>query len=1256
MKAMKRRWLILLLILLPLVLLFIAAEFALHSPRVFAYLVRQADVRAGASFDVQSSQGSLSGPMVLSGIKLKLPGWAVNIRRLELRWQPLALLNRQLSVQALKLTGLSVIALPVAQPAAKSSGLPAPPRLPLAISLQQLIIDDLRYQAQGQAQPTVVPHIALTVQTQGQRVMIGRFEVAHPQLALQSSGSLWLTGHYPLHLQANVDLRPSGYAPAQLALQARGDLDRLQLQLDGAAPYAAHLQAELEQPLADLHWHAIFTSTGLRLPDLATNLPPLQLAGQLEGHGDKRSGELLTQLDLQYPQLPKLHLALQGGFQDTLVHVRQLRVTRPGQPGYVQAQGQLSLAQPAQPAGRLDLNWEQLDWPGIPASSRRGRGWVAGTAEHYSLQTHADLHLAAPQALDVQLELMAGGDRNALNISRLQAHLLQGEVTAQGQLQWRDGLRWQARLQGRDLDPAQLAAQWPGKLDFALTTQGQRSGQVVRITGDLARLQGTLRGYPITAQGGFIWSPELLEVDQLQAQVARSRIRADGRIGEYVELTARLNSPDLSQLLPQLGGRADVNVSARGSRATPNLHVQAHASQLRYQDNQLAGLQADADVYLDDRQPSDITIHLTDGMLAGQAIQAGAMHVAGRLQDHRLSLDLHTPKGDAVLTAQGALALQERLWQGELAQAQLSLPGPLPPWRLRQTAQLSISQQAAVLGSSCWQSAEANLCLQAFWHHIDGWRAQFQLDHFQLAQLQGLAVQKVTLEGYISAQGELGSNPKQGLTGWLTGISDQGRIRRAPEEGTPAVLLDYQGAHLNLTAAANGLRADLGAHLGAEGQISGNLALPGYNGQLAQIWDSPLKADLRLDTTNLGLLPLALPEIAALEGRLEVDLQASGRLRQPVFAGGVRLDRGSFEVPRYGLRVTQVHLSAHAEQRDRIAWQAQASSGGGRMRADGNFAYRNGVPEVDAHLLGTLFQVVSDEEAEVYVSPDLHFGLKGKAAKLTGILNVPKARLTPHDLNQTVSATPDQVLINTGQPTQSPGLTVTSQVRINIGDQVRFRGFGLKGRIGGSLQVSDGPDQVTTGSGELRILDGEYRAYGQDLTIETGRLLFTGGPVDNPGLDMRATRKLADIEVGATVRGSLRQPQLSLFSDPPMGQSEILSYLVTGRPLNQLSNNEGADVANAATSLGLTGGEFLAQRIGARFGLEDVRIENSGSVETSSLIMGRYLSPRVYVSYGIGVFTAMPSFRVQYRIDQHWTLKTTASNESSIDLIYTIER
>ncbi len=1251
---MKRRWLILLLILLPLALLFTVLALALHSERLFAYAIRQADLRTGMVFDVQSSRGSLSGPIELRGIRIRLTGWDIRVRRLTLRWQPLALLNQQLSVQALELQGLSVTKLLQSE---QDDTLPPPPRLPVAIALQRLVIDDLRYQAPGQAQPTVVPHIALAVQTHGQRVMIDRLEVTHPQLTLQAGGSVWLTGHYPLHVQANATLRAAGYAPARLALQARGDLDGLQLRLDGSAPYAVRLQAELEQPLAALQWHAVLTSNGLQLTDVASNLPPLRLAGQLEAHGDEHGGELATQLDLQHPQLPKLHLALQGGFQDTLVHVRQLRVTRPGQPGYVQAQGQLSLAQPAQPAGRLDLHWAQLDWPGIPVSSRQGQGWIAGTLEHYSLQTSADLHLAAPQALDVGLELKASGNRQALDISQLQAQLLQGEVRGQGRLQWQDGLRWQAQLRGLGLNPAALAAQWPGRLDFGLSMQGERTEGALRISGELLRLQGTLRGYPLAARGGFMWSPELLEIDRLQAQIARSRIQADGRIGTRIELAASLDSPDLAQLLPQLGGQADVRVSARGPRNAPNLHVQAHAHELRYQDDHLTALQAEADVYLDDRLPSNIALHLTDGVLAGQVVQNAEVRAAGHLYDHRLELTLHAPQADVALAAQGVFALAQRHWQGQLAQAEIALQGgAMPPWRLRQAAALSLDQQAASLSSSCWQSAQAKLCLQADWRDVQGWRAQFRLDHFELAQLQGLAVQKVTLEGLVAAQGDFRGDPRQGLTGILSASSERGRIRRAPEEGTPAVLLDYQDARLSLAATPAGLRADLGAHLGAEGLISGSLALPGYHGQPAQVWDSPLQAKLRLDTTNLGLLPLALPEIAALEGHLQVDLQAGGRLREPIFSGGARLGQGSFEVPRYGLQITQVELAAQADQRDRIAWQAQASSGGGRMRVDGSFAYRNGVPALDAHLQGRQFQVVSDEEAEVYVSPDLNFSLKGKTARLTGTLNVPKARLTPHDLNQTVSTTPDQVIVNAEQPPGSPGLAVVSEVRINIGDQVRFRGFGLKGRIGGSLQVSNAPDQVTTGSGELRILDGEYRAYGQDLTIETGRLLFTGGPVDNPGLDMRATRKLGSVEVGATVRGNLRQPQLSLFSDPPMGQSEILSYLVTGRPLNQLSNTEGADVANAATSLGLTGGEFLAQRIGARFGLEDVRIESTGGVETSSLLVGRYLSPRLYVSYGIGVFTGAPSFRVQYQVDQHWTLKTTASNESSVDLIYTIER
>ena len=84
-------------------------------------------------------------------------------------------------------------------------------------------------------------------------------------------------------------------------------------------------------------------------------------------------------------------------------------------------------------------------------------------------------------------------------------------------------------------------------------------------------------------------------------------------------------------------------------------------------------------------------------------------------------------------------------------------------------------------------------------------------------------------------------------------------------------------------------------------------------------------------------------------------------------------------------------------------------------------------------------------------------------------------------------------------------------------------------------------------TGELAIRDGSYRAYGQNLDIRTGRLLFAGGPLTTPGLDVEAVRRPAsDVLVGVRVRGTLREPVFALFSEPDMSQSRQLSWLVLG--------------------------------------------------------------------------------------------------------------
>ena len=86
----------------------------------------------------------------------------------------------------------------------------------------------------------------------------------------------------------------------------------------------------------------------------------------------------------------------------------------------------------------------------------------------------------------------------------------------------------------------------------------------------------------------------------------------------------------------------------------------------------------------------------------------------------------------------------------------------------------------------------------------------------------------------------------------------------------------------------------------------------------------------------------------------------------------------------------------------------------------------------------------------------------------------------------------------------------------------------------------------------------------------------------------------------------------------------------------------------------MQGGAILAQQIGGRYDFE-AGVEQDLDNETS-LVLGRYLSPRLYVSYGVGLAEAINTIKMRYTIGDHWTVKTEAGTQRSADLVYTIER
>ncbi|MGD8419847.1 MAG: translocation/assembly module TamB domain-containing protein, partial [Gammaproteobacteria bacterium] len=515
--------------------------------------------------------------------------------------------------------------------------------------------------------------------------------------------------------------------------------------------------------------------------------------------------------------------------------------------------------------------------------------------------------------------------------------------------------------------------------------------------------------------------------------------------------------------------------------------------------------------------------------------------------------------------------------------------------------------------------------------------------------------EEVDVDGRFDGSADLQFGAAIGLQGEVEIVSNRGVILYPLLEGE-LDSLDYHDASARVVVDESGISGESRVSTKEGISFAGRFELPDARLLDLDPDNQPVEGNARLEVQQLQLLQLLSFDIERPQGSYELDIEASGTLAKPRLAAQARLSDGEVGIPRLGIRVTGISMTGTTKENNRFDFAIDARSGEGYLRIEGSSVLdaASGWP-TRIEINGNDFEAARIPEASVDLSPALVVVIEGRSIDISGDLRVPFARLQPRDITTAEKVSSDAVVIG-GDEDVEPGWLVTTRVNLILGERVMFYGYGFDGRLTGRLLIEQQPGQLTSGTGEIGIPEGRYRAYGQRLDIENGRVLFTGGPVTNPGLDIRATRDSNGIITGLLVRGRLRQPQIELFSIPTMGQTDILSYLLFGRPLETASGEDSALMAQAALTLGLAGGDQIARSLRERFGLDDFRVETADSGDQASLIVGRYLSPDVYVSYAVGLIESANSLNLRYRITDHWQIEAESGTYHGADILYTIER
>jgi translocation and assembly module TamB len=312
-------------------------------------------------------------------------------------------------------------------------------------------------------------------------------------------------------------------------------------------------------------------------------------------------------------------------------------------------------------------------------------------------------------------------------------------------------------------------------------------------------------------------------------------------------------------------------------------------------------------------------------------------------------------------------------------------------------------------------------------------------------------------------------------------------------------------------------------------------------------------------------------------------------------------------------------------------------------------------------LVGDDVPVARRPDATIFASPDFDVDIHLPRIAVTGTVRVPKAEISVEKLPaQAVTVSPDAIVHGRPEAESIRPLDVSATVQVELGDAVHYSGSNLDTKLTGSLGLDYHSGRSPIASGNLR-LEGNYDAYGQMLDLERGELLFAGSLTD-PALDVLAVRRIGTRQanqtqttVGIRLNGTLLAPEASLYSDPPMSDLNALSYLRFGRPLTSSDDTETATLESTALALGLQQALPAVQRVGESLGLDELTIA-ANDIDAGALMAGKYLSPKVYMSYSYGLFNRLGGFLLRYQINPRLSLETRSGSEKSMDLLYSIEK
>jgi translocation and assembly module TamB len=1200
------------------------------------------------------AEGSVYGPLTLYGVHYNHKGVDIRARRVLLEPSLRQLLGRRLRLNALEADD-TTLDLPIdhtPQPLPSWPGSLPKFAIPFTLNIVHAHVRNLLVIREGM-RVIDIAHVDGGVDLAPGVIGLRKLAVVSDRGDLQVDGRFDAGRNFLTRIVASAQLpRPrAGVNGAALRLRAGGDLDHFVLSVSGSAPESFAVRVGLDDGRAVPHWS--MTVQAPRVDPLLIVVPypsparanspatsmPYTIALQVDGvggsahlHGHIAQGE--RTLTVAPSQL---------AYQQGAVDAQPLALQILG--GDVQLRGRVDL-RPEAPAVDTAVQFAGLRWSATAAATpvqASGNLQLTGTFDAWTVKGTTALVRDKQRA---QVALAGSGDRQQIRLDRFSARTPAGAMIASGQLRWAPQLAWTVDARLAQFDPGYFMPGFEGAVSGHAQSNGSNTAGALSLHAAFDQLSGQLRGRRLAGRGSVDWKAGVGRTD-LDLHVGSSHVQASGQCGRVLDLVGRFDPLHLDDLLPDAAGALNGQVALHGNPSAPAIEAALQGSALRWK-----GFAA-AHVSLDGKLPAlggDGALRVDATGIAGiPMFDALKLDIAGSEQTLRVDAQLSGSIG--ALTLDGNADHRGALWNGRINNLRYAPPQG-EAWTLSAATAFRYAGMDRIhLDRTCLQATAASVCVDADLPHratvqaralpldlLDPWMMNAGLGERPDLQVQAYGIADIDAQ-VASAQA--------GWTGSARLHSAEGGLRMQPQ--LPHPLFGYSGLVAQAELNGERLQLHLDGALSAGGTVHAQLMTALARG-------AALSGDMTVDLRDITWLELFSTDIAAPKGQLEGRLVIGGTQTHPTLAGRIALDAFQTELPALGIAVHDGHVQLDADPNGAASVSGSLRSGDGILAIGGTLQWNNTSAPLVVTLKGQNVRIADTPELSAVASPDLQLQFASRSLSVRGRIDIPKAQMNLERLDSTVSPSPDVVVLDPAETAdaRSGPLAVDIDLTLGLGDDVKLRGFGLDGRLGGQLRVRRAPGNPMNATGALDI-SGHYAAYGQQLDIERGRLGYSGGGFDNPSLDILAQREFDDATVGVRVRGTALRPQTQIVSTPAMDPGNALAYLVIGRPLQSANADDTRQIGAASEALSV-GGNLIAQQVGARLGLDQAGVVQSRALGGAAFTVGKYISPRVFLGYGVSLIGTGEVLTLKYLLRKGFYVQVDSGSANSASINWRVEK